>query len=314
MKVTLKPMKKAIVLLMTIGFITLITALVLFSLSISKKSFDEVVYLDARNQFNIVFKDFVSKLKVMSKQMADNSQFDIPPIPVTDPKTGITFSFGTESLMGRLNVNYLLDKIVKDVNDENRTILELPLKTFFSKLELKEQQLLIDIMLDTIDKDDLERGAYSEISAENPDFREGKIYSYNHLSKIFEHYYKVSKDINIYKMDKDTWEENFYFGDMNSSHQLLDCDELDYNNVANLITDNRYANSEDVDFCSEFNQSDPYYKKLKNIYNIKPFDKKREYLLQCSIVFNTENFKRNVTFDYELKTTRIGNIDKNFQE
>jgi hypothetical protein len=37
-------------------------------------------------------------------------------------------------------------------------------------------------------------------------------------------------------------------------------------------------------------------------------------LIQCTIVFNTENFNRNVRFDYDIKTGKVDNIDKNFQE
>ncbi len=314
--------RKAIVLLMTIGFITLISALVLISLSISKRSFDEVAYLGARNQFSVVFKDFVTLLEKNSENVKTPENLDmllsffLP--AMVEPKTGIEFGFDVESKMGKLNVNYLLDQMVLDVNDENRTILEKPFFNYFSNYDIRDKQLLLNIMIDTVDKDDSERGAYSEIAAEDFDFRQEKIYSYNHLNKIFEHYYKTSNDANIYKVNRDSWDELFYFGDTNKSKQLLDCNQLDMIPTINLITDNRYPNYEELDFCQEFNetviQDSEDLKELKKIYKISPFDKNKQYLIQCNIIFNTENFKRNVKFDYNLKTGKVDNIDKNFQE
>jgi len=317
-KVTLKHMKKAIVLLMTIGFIALISALVLVSLSISKRSFDEVVYLDARNQFSIVFKDFVTMLRTNSEKVKTPEDlemllgFFMP--AMKEPKTGIEFGFDLESKMGKLNVNYLLNEMVLDVNDENRTILERPFNNYFSKFSLREPRLLLDILMDTIDKDDMERGAYSEIASEDFDFREGKIYSYNHLKKIFEHYYKTSHDSNIYKIDRDSWEEAFYFGDTNRSNQLLDCNQLDMTPAINLITDNRYPDYGELDFCQMLKDGEQDLVNLKDIYNISDFNKTNQYLIQCTIVFNTENFNRSVRFDYDIKTGKVDNIDKNFQE
>lgn len=315
-------MKKAIVLLMTIGFIAIISALVLISLSISKKSFDQAVYIDAQNQFSVVFKDFVKILNSNSQNVKNEDDlfmllsFSMP--AMIEPKTGVEVGFLLESQMGKLNINYMLDQIVKDVNDENASYIKEPLMRFFDQFELKETATLLDILIDTIDKDDLERGAYTELAAEDFDFREGRIYSFRHLKKIFDHYYRYSYDPNVYRIEKDIWDETFYFGDTNSSHQLLDCNQLDMTPAINLLTNNRYQSEIMVDFCDEFNETvivyDDYLKKLKQIYNISSFDKNKQYLLKCDIIFNTENFKRNVTFDYDITTAEITNIDKNFQD
>jgi hypothetical protein len=319
MKVTSKHMKKAIVLLMTIGFIAIISAMVLVSISVSKRSFDEVVYLDARNQFSIVFKDFVTMLRKNGDKIDTQEKLDgllsIMMPAMVEPKTGIEFGFDLESQMGKLNINYLLDQIITDINGTKTEFLERPLLNYFSRFELKEPRLLLDIMLDTIDSDDLERAAYSEIASEDYDFTQGSIYSYKHLKKIFDRYYESSRDVNIYRIDKDLWEESFYFADANRSKQLLDCDQLDEVETINLITDNRYPNYSEVDFCKELNSTDDSdLKKLKDIYNISGFDKNKHYLIKCNIIFNNENFKQNLTFDYDLKTARIDNIDKHFQE
>ncbi len=308
--------RKAIVLLMTIGFITLISALVLVSLSISKRSFDQVVYLDARNQFNVVFKDFITMLKTNSTKIKKDEELDVLLslfLPaMKEPKTGIEFGFDLESKMGKLNINYLLSSMVNDENDVNRTVLELPFDKYFAKYSIKEPRMLLSILLDTIDKDDLERASYSEIAATDYDFREGRIYSYNHLKKIFDHYYLATKDKNIFKIERDSFEESFYFGDTNRSKQSFDCDKAELSTL-NLISENEILDSDS--FCSQFVKLEDYnLKKLKDIYNFVDFNKSNQYLIQCSITFNNENFNRNVRFDYDLKTGRVENIDKNFQE
>ncbi len=313
-------MKKAIVLLMTIGFIAIISALVLISLSISKKSFDQVVYLDARNQFSVVFRDFVSMLKEKAPKIEDRAGLDMflaySNFATVEPKTEVEIGLFTEYPMGKLNLNFILDQIKLDVNNTKTLYLERPLLKYFESYELKEPQILLDILNDTMDESkgdeyDPERGAYTEIAAEDFDFRQGHIYSFNHLKKIFDRYYKVSYDPNIYRITKENWEEIFYFGETNSSLQFLDCLELEGGVTFGLITDGFIS----TNICDDVNKSqDADFKRVVDIYNIEPFNKNSQYFIKCSIIFNTDNYKRNVTFDYNVKNQEIKNIDKNFQE
>ena len=62
-------MKKGIALLITIGFITVLTALLGYMFAISKKSFDEVNKIESKNQSFIMFKDI--------KTILDRYTFDI---------------------------------------------------------------------------------------------------------------------------------------------------------------------------------------------------------------------------------------------
>ncbi|MCH9812315.1 MAG: hypothetical protein K0U47_00020 [Epsilonproteobacteria bacterium] len=317
-------MKKAIVLLMTIGFIAIISALVLISLSISKKSFDQAVALDAQNQFSVVFKDFVEILKTNSKSVKKETDLDIflgfSMPPMIEPKTGVEVGFLLESQMGKLNINYMLARMVAaDTNSslqDERTHFQEVLERYFEQYGIDDRIRMVNLLLDTVDEepDPIERGAYTEIVAEDFDFRQGKIYSFAHLKKIFAHYYKNSYDVNVYKIDQDTWEETFYYGDSNISKKtFLDCNQFDFTPTVDLLTNNAYL-GQVVDYCDEANQSNTDLSNLKKFYNISSFDNNNSYLIKCSIIFNTENFKRNVTFDYEVTTAEINNIDKNFQD
>jgi hypothetical protein len=311
-------MKKAIVLLMTIGFIAIISALVMVSISISKKSFDQVTYIDARNQFSVVFKDFVNILRANSKKIkkAEDLEtfllFSMP--PMKEPKSEVEIGFLLESQMGKLNINYILDRIDKDKGDENSTYLSEPLIRYFSMFKLKEPQMLLDILNDTYDKDDIERGAYSEIANIDFDFSQGKIYSFRHLNKIFDQYFKVSRDPNIFNINKEAWEEVFYYGDTNKSRQLLDCNQLENTSTIGLLTNNKFQDGSMVNYCDVFKNPQDYdLKNLKDIYTIKDFNK-TNYLIKCDIIFNTENFNQNISFNYDIKNGEISNIDRSIQE
>jgi hypothetical protein len=217
--------------------------------------------------------------------------------------------------MGKLNINYILSRIEADQNDENSTYLSEPLLRYFSIFELKEPQMLLDILNDTYDKDDMERGAYSEIANIDFDFSQGKIYSFRHLSKIFDQYFKISRDPNIFNINKEAWEEVFYYGDTNKSRQLLDCNQLENTSTIGLLTNNKFQDGSMVNYCDVFKNPQDYdLKNLKDIYTIKDFNKTKHYLIKCDIIFNTENFNQNISFNYDIKNGEISNIDRSIQE
>ncbi len=312
-------MKKAIVLLMTIGFITVISALVLISLSISEKSFQKVSYLSSQNQFSILFKDFVNLLNENSKKIKNRAELDLfltySNFSTVEPKSGVEIGLFTENQMGKLNINHILQKMKS--NSKDIEYLERPLRNYFALFDLREPQLLLDLLNDTLDeaKDgehDMERGAYTEIASDDFDFREGKIYSFNHLKRIFDRYYEVSQDPNIYRVEKENFEERFYFGDLNTSNQFLDCQELDSSMASKLILGN-YTTLNSI--CQDINTTQNMdFKNIVKIYNIADFNKSSQYFIKCSIIFNTDSFKREVHFNYNVKNQEIVDIDTNFQE
>lgn len=311
--------RKAIVLMMTLGFIAVITALILWSVSISKSRFDKVVALKAENQFSIIFKDFtklITKFDINSSDsLANFLSMDLPPIAEEVTKIGL--GFHPESLMDKLNINYIVASLVKhETNTTNAyqdVYLRRPLERFFALYELSDPMTLIDFLLDTIDEDDFERASYSEIATENFDFRQGKIYDFNHFKKIRDYYYKSTRDENIFKIKRSEFEEFFYFGEPDE-RLLLDCDSLYVDKAMSLIVEDEMLITEETDFCSEANTTNPNIKTLNEIYNISQFANNQNYLIKCILNLEIENNLREISFDYEVKTKRISNIDKNFQE
>ena len=332
MKVALVKMKNAIVLMMTLGFIAIITALVLYSLSISKKSFDAVALIDAQNQFLLSFKDFDQILTQSTKMIKDANTLDlllasstIPPL--SEPKTGLTIGFEMRSQMKKINLNALLVQLAKAEGncDLNQTteLLCRPLNRFFDQYEIRDKRTMYDLLVDTIDPDDIELGSETEIASEDIDFAQGKIYSYNHLLKIFQRYYQLTSDKNIFRLDREKVETLFAFGDTNLSRQILDCrpDLLGDVDVFSYILPLYMAAQAPVQqdyYCALFRdkspalETEPELKELKKLFRIKQFDlndTKSKYLLECNLILGTADQESELQFTYDITHKRIESID-----
>jgi len=310
-------MKKGIVLLMTLGFITVITALILWSVSITKNRFDRVSMLQNKNQFNLIFEDFtkmVKKFDINSSQKLDLFlQICFPPL--IEPKSGVGVGFCSESLMDRLNMNHMLKTIINSEHNASKKeaarFYTRAFEKFFAKYELSDPYSFINMLLDSIDLDDVERGSYSEIVSEDFDFRQGKIYSFSQFKKIENNYYKVTKDASIYKIDEDELSQYFYFGDT-KSRAILDCSGENAPNSFSLIVSDEMSLSKDLDtdLCLESNTTT--MRKLKKIYNISQYSNKRKYLVRCKIDLESKESIQSVQFDFEVNSKRISNIEKSF--
>ncbi len=332
MKVALVFMKKAIVLMMTLGFIAIITALVLYTLSISQKSFTAVAQIDAQNQFSLTFKDFSEILTRMTKEVKTPEaldallSMDIPPL--TEPKTGLTIGFEMVSYMRKINLNTLLTQLLPaegncDMNLSTE-ILCRPLERFMDKYEIRDKRLLMDLLLDTVDRDDLELGGETEIGATDIDFAQGKIYSFNHLKKIFDQYYRLSSDKNIFRLDRETVENVFYFGDTNSSAQMLDCglDPTIDEDVFQYILPAHMLGAV-TDYCMLFTAkagafaADPELQEIKKLFTVKQFDlndTKSKYLLKCNLILGTPSVENDLLFTYDITHKRIDSIEESLSK
>ncbi len=322
-------MKKAIVLLMTLGFISIISALVLWSLNISKDRFDKIVYIDAENQFGIVFKDFIKIINQNTKEINSSERLDaflsIGMPAIAEAKTKVGLGFIVESKMDKININYILSTLVAHEanvtrNEDDDYLIRPLVKYFRDKHELSNPDLMFDFLLDSIDKDDMERGTETEIANEDIDFEQGKIYSFNHLKKIFNKYYQESRDKRVFNIKRSEFEEYFYFGD--TDRGMFDIGRCEFGCKAmELLIDDEFTIDEDTDFIEIFKdrakddpEMDETLKKIKKIYNISQFNIKSKYLVKCIVTFDTSEYRRDISFDYDIGSGGVENIDKNFQE
>ena len=110
-------MRKGIALLITMGFITVLTGIIAYMFSITGGVFDEAIKVDAKNQRTILLRDIKSILdsKVDDiKDSEDLSNLLLGMPPFYDKKSELSLHVELEYLSDRVNLNSLLIKKKED--------------------------------------------------------------------------------------------------------------------------------------------------------------------------------------------------------
>ncbi len=285
--------KKAIILLITIGFITMMSALIFVSVNIFNKSIEDVYKIENRNRFNVLFMDILAILdkKVKDVTTADRlSEFLGVYPPLIDSKSGISISIDIEPKPNRININNLYYKHKVDF------VTKAFLEKLFLHYEVADGDFLYRLFLDTIDNDESERGAQTEIVLKDFDFRNGKIENKKHLDKILDYYISVTGDKSVKNIP---WDKLIFFGERDKKY-ILDCDRMFPELVEILFGEKAEISCADI-------------QKLGiSAFNYAPFKKGTDYLVTCRISFIFDEKEERVKFDYNLKTHEVTNIEKYF--
>ncbi len=176
--------KKAIVLLVTIGFIAIITAIILQTVAISKSSLDDLMSLKRQNQMMLLIND--AKKILENKDLVDYLTENETKIPIQDQKSGLSLTFSCVSLKTRFDLDKLLN---------------------CPKTECK------NIIIDYANKHDLGSDTFFyEL------LKKHKINSLNDLKKIKELYLADTRDFYIENITKDDFEKYFFVSDLNISY------------------------------------------------------------------------------------------------
>ena len=188
-------MKKSITLFLTLIF--LITAISIVSVIIKKVSSLNTSY------------DFPQSSKII--QNTDNF------LKKTDIKTILKY-FDTplffSSKNGEFKAKIVIFPICSiNINDyliKNRKNpdIERLLDFLLDKYEVKDPVFLKDLILDTIDSDDIERSPKSEIKEQTFTFQDGGIFSFEHFKKILRYYEKEAEDKSVENIE---WRKYFNF-------------------------------------------------------------------------------------------------------
>lgn len=291
--------RKAVVLLITLGFIAIITMLVLHTVSLTKQSFDELLDIKAENQMMLLITNFEDILKKQNaKDFRDN--FMDQDIPIIDSKSGLNVTVHCKDLTTRFNLNKLLSCIIKT----NNTQCAKPIVNYLDKKELSDYYLFLEMLKDTYDIDHKEGLGGSELAIEDMDFQEGNITSFKTISKIKDEYFKLLKDPKVLDITKEDFEKVFYF-------------------YEEIYKDNNLTTPPNQEVClslgyEESNQEcQDSFNTVVNSSNSKPYDtNKTKSLIQCSIkLYNGDNINQ-TTFKYNLsdknKEKKLESIDEFF--
>lgn len=219
--------RRGIALLITIAFVTAITALIGVAGALLNRSFERVSHKAFLIQSNVLFDDFYGILKANSGDINGSAGLDIflnLPLFFSNEASNITADITFESDASRVNIN----RILEDANatqpdfDPLRIPLRVPYEEYFDHIltvyNVSDKMLLLSMIADSVDSDTFERLTGSEIALQNPDFTQGHIYDMHHFKQILTAYKQQTQDFNV---DDIPWERLISFRN----------DTIDFNHI-----------------------------------------------------------------------------------
>jgi len=294
--------KKAVVLLITLGFIAVITALVMQTVSLSKSSFDDLMSIKNQNQLSLYMLNLTNLLQSQNESDIKDYLVDQGDIPIFDEKSGVNISISCRSLDKRLNLNKLLSCDKEECDDV--------IKTYAKELELADDDYFLALLKDTVaPQKNQERRSGSKIILDDKTFSDGCILTYKTIEQIQEKYFAEVRDPNIFKIKKDEFLDMFYLLDLRvkDSNESSPSDRLSQ----------ALGCLENDDSCQKeflkINNS------LKNITNCAGSENNQtiqtKYLIQCKINIYKGDESHSVVFKYNLDKKakkRVVSIDEFF--
>jgi len=175
--------KRAVVLLITIAFITVITAIVYETMAISKSSLDDVMLLKRQNQLMSLVLDTKKMIKQMDSDILDEFLNSNQKLPLQDEKSGLSLSLSCSSLKSKFDLN----KFLSHSETENYRIFK---NNFLDRYELSSdfwQFLKANTPFPTLKK----------------------------IEVIKDEYIKNYEDFSINKITQDELAKYFYVSDLN---------------------------------------------------------------------------------------------------
>jgi len=290
--------KKAVVLIMTIGFIGVLSALILQSVSISKSSLDDLVEIKTQNQQLAFLKDFSDVIGQYSAEDFKDVFVDKIDLPVYDSKSGINLLFSCKALENRLDLNRLL-RLGKPNYDDF-------VREFLSKYELADSEFFLALLKDTVSVRGDESVSGSKIALYDKSFSDGSLVTYKSIEQMQEYYYKEIRDKNIFNMTKKDFLDVFF---------LLDEKKVFIKSVATQKMCDRIGFKDDLEGCKkaveEYDKS--IKKSLKKATKSKRNDNNQtnqtKDLIQCDMM---DSQNHGLVFKYDLKNKKLVSVDEFF--
>ena len=292
-------MKKGIVLLVSLSLIAVLSGVVFFFLDKEQKVHEDFKSEQDLIQANLILHSLAKYLKKI--KFDEEKIFYGSKAPIVIDLADMRLKIKIDSRQKLFDLNALVKSAIKDDASFDKLV------DFFKKFEVKDPNYFVELLLDTVDKDTIDRnGVDSEIVNERQNFRNGKIYSQRHLENIIEYYVQKRGDTNIYNVPFDE-----YF---NFTFSKVDINFMDKKRLYFLFDD---ANSFVLD------QISLHYKIYKKSDDT-PFDfgyKKKlstviygQYIVYESSVIGVKvdilgkEKKSSFSFDYDIKANSMSNI------
>lgn len=225
------------------------------------------------------------------------------PLQLETKKRDFILRVQLSSPYGRLNINRIMSSEGKI--DEAYAAL---LMRIFVTHPIADSDMLIKLILDTIDLDTVERGVDTEIASSQPDFKNGKIVDFTQFSSILEYYIKLTRDTTVLSIP---WED--YIG--------YEGDKMDFNalnpetlslilpNVApekiralTLFRTKAYATKEEV--IAAESALAPLFDTYFFIYKAG-----ESYNLSCDVRVSENTHDEHIKFNYNLLDKKVQRLE-----
>lgn len=318
--------------------------------------FKHVENVEKINQTKIVVADTEKILAVLLSEIK-NSDLLLAFIgaypPVIDKDGRFLVALESKPFHTGININTIIeDKNESNNSDEAPKIQVLKEKYeelfvyIFNTYHIKDGELFLNILLDTLDSDYIERTINSEIAIKDINFINGVIPNRKIFDRIVAEYQELSEDNEIQNVP---WTDFFIFTHINSE-TLIDCNfmsrnlaeviKLEIEDIIDLNGDNLHQNNNgsknkkslknldnDDDINSNnFNNSDENDNSLaitcesikdnknndiKNKFNIRAFENNQSqtYYLLGTVSYNANIIEESFNFIYDLKSKRIIDLE-----
>ncbi|MDP3302459.1 MAG: hypothetical protein Q8S36_10895 [Sulfuricurvum sp.] len=206
--------KPGMVLMMTLVLITVMMGIVAVVLTQNERL--SRVRDNAFNQSIIlrIVNDLEQQLPSLLSAITGPEQLDLMvrlPLQLESKKKDFILKGQLSSIYGRLNIN----RIISSDGKINEAYVAL-LMRIFAVHPIADSDMLMKLILDTVDTDIIERGTDTEIALIQPDFKNGSIVDSLQFNSILERYVNLTRDTTVLSIP---WED--YIG--------YDGEKMDFN-------------------------------------------------------------------------------------
>lgn len=293
--------RSGIALMVTVGIIALIAVVVLANLELLDKARVQAEKAKKFNQSQAILKSIEKLLLKQTSKVTSSEALESLLVSVQgliDKEGLLELDVDIVSLQGKVNIN----AIFADDNKSVAPAYELMFARIFDRYEIKDGNLMLALIADTIDVDNDELNVNSELVNSYGDFSQGAIYSQKHLDKILQQYHLMREDENIYTIP---WNELFYFGQPHVQG-ILDCNHMSgelarYTGLSISYDEDAYSQVS----CDEITHED---NETKQAFNMQGFSTSESYYINVLVEYRALNVTGTLAFMYDIKSKRISHI------
>jgi hypothetical protein len=286
-------MKKSIALFVTIIFLFIVIGILSTILLYTQKLSQSKNFYIAQN--SLIIKQTVETLNNISEEInsSEKLQMILNTFPIPSPDNTFRIMYTIKPLYNKIDINSYLN------NGRINTNIDFFLNNLFNYYQIQDPQLLKDLILDTLDKDNLERESFSEIILQNPDFQNGKIYNFFHFMMILKQYYKLTEDKSVFHIP---WKKYIFFG--NGEDHIIECNLLN-KQMAEFLG----LKFEDKPTCKNILTNEN--NQIVNNFDIIEFKNQHSFLIKIIIDYFYNNFEQKINIIYDIHEKKVISVESN---